>query len=89
MRADIFKLHPAANKAKQANSIGQMLLIFNKNIRTIEHLGWNATNQAVGSSTSRVAAKNAGFAGGPKGEGTARVISPGAPFSKNSKLAKT
>jgi hypothetical protein len=45
-------------------------------------IGLLTTNQAVGSSTSRVAAKNAGFAGGPKGEGTARVISPGTPSYK-------
>jgi hypothetical protein len=48
-----------------------------------------ATNQAVGSSTSREAAQKAGFAGGPQGEGAVRVISPGAPYIKNSKLAKT
>jgi hypothetical protein len=45
------------------------------------------TNQAVGSSTSREAAQNAGFAGGPEGaRGVARVISPGAPFFKDLQL---
>jgi len=49
------------------------LVIGSSEVRTPDVSDWQ-------SSTSRVAAKNAGFAGGPKGEGVARVISPGAPF---------